>query len=221
MIGVVVPVHDEEATLRTCLVSALALGRDPALRGETVLVVAVLDSCTDASEAIAVGLGVEVVCIQARNVGVARATGARHALDAGARWLAFTDADTTVSPDWLSSQLALGADAVCGTIAVDDWSAHPPEVGERFVREYVDACGHRHVHGANLGVTTGAYLAVGGFQPLASEEDIALVRALSDGGYSIAWSSLPRVTTSARIRGRAPGGFAHAIRAHCEELAAL
>ena len=220
MIGVVIPAHDEESTLVRCLAAALELGHDPALRGEVVRAVVVLDACSDGSGAIAAAMDVETLSLDARNVGAARALGARHLLDAGARWLAFTDADTVVSRDWLSAQLALGADAVCGTIGVDDWSAHPPEVGARFVREYVDACGHHHIHGANLGVKREAYLAVGGFLPLPSAEDIALVKALADAGYDIAWSSMPRVTTSGRAAGRAPGGFADAIRRHREELGA-
>lgn len=221
MIGVVIPAHDEESTLASCVTAALQLRNDPALRGEVVRAVVVLDACSDASGRIAAAMGVETLRIDARNVGATRALGAQHLLDAGARWLAFTDADTVVSRDWLSAQLALGADAVCGTIGVDDWSAHPPEVGARFVRDYVDACGHRHIHGANLGVTREAYLGVGGFLPLASKEDIALVTALAEAGYSIAWSSLPRVTTSGRAAGRAPGGFADAIRRHREELGAI
>ena len=218
MIGLIIPAHQEEKTLAPCLAAALELRHDPGLKGEEVRIIVVLDACTDASEAIATGMGVDTLRIDARNVGAARALGARHALALGARWLAFTDSDTVVSRDWLSAQLALGADAVCGTIGVDDWSAHPPEVRARFAREYVDACGHRHIHGANLGVSREAYLAVGGFQPLASKEDVAIVGALSAAGYSIAWSARPRVTTSARKVGRAPGGFADAILRHCEEL---
>ena len=48
---------------------------------------------------------------------------------------------------------------------------------------------------------------VGGFAPLASSEDVALVQALEDVGASIAWSAAPRVVTSARRQFRAPGGF--------------
>jgi hypothetical protein len=40
-------------------------------------------------------------------------------------------------------------------------------------------------------------------------EDVALVNALLASGASVAWSALPRVTTSARKMARAHGGFAH------------
>jgi hypothetical protein len=59
-------------------------------------------------------------------------SGADLLLAAGARWLAFTDADSRVSPGWLAAQLVLDADAVCGSIAVDDWSDHPRSVRDYF-----------------------------------------------------------------------------------------
>lgn len=76
---------------------------------------------------------------------------------------------------------------------------------------YCDADGHRHIHGANLGISSAAYLGVGGFQPLKSSEDVALVKALQINGASIAWSAAPRVVTSARRNYRAPGGFGEAL----------
>lgn len=212
MIGVVVPAHDEEDLLEDCLASLVAARHHPDLMGEEVRIVVVLDACTDASLEVARRFDVAIVEVDARNVGAARASGARHALEAGARWLAFTDADSVVAPGWLASQLALGADLVCGTIVVDDWSEHPPPVKARHLRDYVDACGHRHIHGANLGIDREAYLALGGFSPRTSDEDVALVEAAQARGLLIAWSALPRVTTSARRIGRAPLGFAATLR---------
>jgi len=63
------------------------------------------------------------------------------------------------------------------------------------------------VHAANLGLSAQAYRKVGGFSPLACSEDQALVDALVAADVSIAWSSLPRVFTSARYDARARGGF--------------
>jgi hypothetical protein len=167
----------------------------------------VLDDCTDCSAAIAMSFGVVTLALQARNVGVARAAGARHLLASGARWLAFTDADSRVSPGWLAAQLALQADAVCGSICIDDWSGHPQHVRDYFRQTYVDADGHQHVHGANLGVSAEAYLRAGGFAPLACSEDVALVERLIEVGAQVAWSAAPRVMTSARHASRARGGF--------------
>ncbi|CAG4889218.1 glycosyltransferase family 2 protein [Paraburkholderia saeva] len=207
MIGVVIPAHNEEALLAACLSAVREAAVHPGLAGEPVQIVVVLDGCTDFSGAISHSFGVDTLTLNARNVGIARAAGASHLLDAGARWLAFTDADSCVSAAWLVAQLSLGADAVCGSISVDDWSTHPPCVREYFRNHYMDAEGHRHVHGANLGVSAEAYVRAGGFPPLECREDVALVDLLIATGARIAWSAQPRVVTSARIEARARGGF--------------
>jgi glycosyltransferase involved in cell wall biosynthesis len=213
MIGVIVPVHNEEALLADCLASLLAAGAHPALEGEIVRPVVVLDACTDFSAAIARGFGVDVIVVDVRNVGVGRATGATFLLDEGARWLSFTDADSRVSPEWLVAQLALGADAVCGSVCVDDWSTRPPRLRDYFRSRYVDADGHRHVHGANLGVSAEAYRRAGGFPPLKCREDVGLVDRLIETGARIAWSATPRVVTSARAESRVRGGFGDTLTA--------
>ncbi len=216
MIGIVVPAHNEEGCIAAALEAIHVAAAHPALAGEHVRVVVVLDSCTDATGAIAASCGVEVITLNARNVGAVRAAGASLLLADGARWLAFTDADTVVSPEWLVRQLELGADAVCGSIGVSDWRIHGAQADalrEDFTRGYCDADGHRHIHGANLGVSAAAYVRAGGFPPLACSEDVALVRALEASGARIAWSAAPRVATSARIDARARGGFGDAILA--------
>lgn len=211
MLAVVVPAHNEESAIGDCIASLHAAARCPRLHGERVLIVVSADACTDDTEGIARRCGAQVVRGAARNVGIARASGAQRALDAGARWLAFTDADSVVARDWFSSQLAQRADAVCGTIEVDDWGDYNERVRQHHLATYTDADGHRHVHGANLGVTALAYQRAGGFKPLVSSEDVALVEALRDSGASIVWSAAPRVLTSARRRFRAPGGFGEAL----------
>ena len=207
MIGVVIPAHNEEHHIGACLASLRLAAAFPQLAGEQVMPVVVLDTCTDDTESVAAAAGVRTVRLRARNVGRARAVGARLALDAGARWLAFTDADSVVAPDWLAAQLGLGTDAVCGTVTVDDWSEHDRAIRERHLATYQDRDGHRHVHGANLGVSAPAYRRAGGFPPLVCHEDVALVRALQAIGATIAWSAALRVVTSARRKWRAPGGF--------------
>jgi len=207
MIGVVIPAHNEELYLEECLISVLAAAAHPLLVAERVQIVVVLDSCCDASRTIAERYPVTVLEVQARSVGVARATGASTLIDAGARWLACTDADTTVPPDWLAAQLAHDADAVCGVVEVDDWSPHHPQVRARYEACYTDCDGHSHIHGANLGMTSAAYLSAGGFPALACHEDVHLVRALQALGARIAWSRSVRVRTSSRVDFRAQGGF--------------
>ncbi|MBG6076247.1 glycosyltransferase family 2 protein [Polaromonas sp. CG_9.11] len=207
MLGIVIPVHNEEAWLASCLQAVVKAAASPKLHRETVHTLVVLDSCTDGSACIAASFGIPTLQVQARNVGIARATGAQRCLEMGVRWLAFTDADTLVSPDWLAEQLDQRSDAVCGTVAVNDWSGHAPHLALRFKASYNDAHGHRHIHGANLGVSAQAYRDAGGFPPLACSEDVALVQALQARGASIAWSAAPRVVTSARKNFRAAGGF--------------
>ncbi len=207
MIAVVVPAHDEAAQIGACLRSIKRAAGCTALRGEPVLLVVVLDACSDHTGSIARALGAVTVSVDARNVGVARAAGVETALRAGARWLACTDADTTVAADWLSVQLALDVDAVCGTVAVEDWGVYGQAMRRHYDATYNDRDGHRHIHGANLGVSARAYRAVGGFPGLACSEDVALVEALERHGASIAWSAAPRVVTSARRDYRAAGGF--------------
>jgi glycosyltransferase involved in cell wall biosynthesis len=212
MIGVVIPAHNEADLLARCLRAAsIAAARHHAHSGEPVKIVVVLDACSDGSDAICAAFDVETVAIDARNVGLARSIGAERLLDAGARWLAFTDADSAVAPDWLDEQLSLGTDAVCGPVDVDDWSAHSPRTREAFSRVYLVADGHRHVHGANLGVSASAYRRAGGFEPLECAEDVALVCALLAAGARVAWSARPRVVTSGRLTARVRGGFADTL----------
>ncbi|MGF6275950.1 glycosyltransferase involved in cell wall biosynthesis [Massilia sp. UYP11] len=225
MIGVAIPAHNEEACLDACLRSLLRAARHPALAREPVCVCVVLDACADGSRAIvaqhqqrfaAAGCVLEWVEIAARRVGAARALGARRLLEQGARWLAFTDADTRVGPGWLAAQLAQDADVVCGSVAVDDWSPHAgmaAALREQFVRDYQDRDGHRHIHGANLGVSAEAYMAAGGFAAVDCHEDVMLVRALEHIGARFAWSAAPRVFTSARVDARARGGFGDTLAA--------
>jgi glycosyltransferase involved in cell wall biosynthesis len=105
MLAVIVPAHDEEEHIGTCLRSLGKASRCPRLDGEPVLIVVALDSCTDHTRALVLRWKARSVEVSARNVGVARAAGARLALACGARWLAFTDADSAVAPDWLAEQL--------------------------------------------------------------------------------------------------------------------
>lgn len=207
MLAVVIPAHDEEQHLGACLQAVARAAACPALGGEPVRVIVALDDCRDASARIAAEHGAQRVRLRARNVGRARALGAARALAQGARWLSFTDADSLVAPDWIAAQLAEGAQCVCGTVEVADWAGFDPRVRSSYDAAYRDTCGHRHIHGANLGVCAQAYRQVGGFAPLPAHEDVALVRALQAGGARIAWSSRPRVRTSARQDYRAPEGF--------------
>lgn len=207
MIGVLVPAHNEEALVGDCLRSIQHAARHSALEGEPVEILVALDSCSDDTAAICHALGVRTVALEARCVGQARRAAADLLLQSGARWLASTDADSRVPPDWLAAQLACGADVFCGTVRVSDWLDFAPRVRAAFLagEHYED--GHPHVHGANLGLRADAYRAVGGFPALAAHEDHGLLHALERHGYAIARHAHPAVATSARRDARARHGF--------------
>ncbi len=210
LLGVVVPAHDEEALLPGCLAALADAARHPALARQVIEVVVVADACTDATAALAAAAGVTVLELDAACVGAARRAGAALLVERGAWWLASTDADSTVGPGWLAAQLRLadaGADAVCGAVDVVDWSEHPPGVRTRFAASYQRRDGHAHVHGANLGVRTSAYVRAGGWSAVAAHEDVALVEELRLSGAQIAWSAAPEVRTSGRRDPRCSGGF--------------
>jgi glycosyltransferase involved in cell wall biosynthesis len=210
MIGVVIPVHDEDKILGDCLDAVRRAAMDSLLDAEPVEVVVVLDACTDRSAAIAIQRKAQIVSLQARCVGAARSLGASLALDNGARWIAFTDADTIVPPNWLSVQLDLYADATCGHVSIEDWSGYPSVVRERYLRNYsMDA---RHIHGANLGISAAAYRAAGGFAALKLGEDVALVSSLLARKADVRFAGPAHVATSARWESTIEGGFASMLR---------
>lgn len=213
MIAVIVPAHNEAHVIGRCLASIAVAAAHPGLGGEQVLVVVALDDCSDATAALCSQQGVLAVTLDARCVGMARAAAATCALEQGARWIASTDADTAVPPDWLWRQVNCGADAFCGVVEVVDWLDYPDAVRVAFDRGGVVQDGHRHIHGANMGFSAAAYRAVGGFPALATAEDVALVTALTDAQVSVAWLARPAVTTSARRTARAPQGFSSFLRA--------
>ena len=222
-VGVIIPAHDEEDLLPSCL-AAVRLAAAP-LAGVPVHVVVVADACTDQTAGLARAGGAAVLPIEARNVGAARAAGVVEVLrrtgplDPASVWLATTDADTLVPLCWLTRQLRYaegGWDAVVGTITVNDWRQYPAAVPPLFQQMYgapssAGGATHPHVHGANLGFSAAAYLAAGGFGPARTAEDHALVNALSAAGRRVLRTTTVSVVTSARRRARAPHGFSHLL----------
>ncbi len=130
-----------------------------------------------------------------------------------------TDADTIVSRDWALDHLRFAADGVEGVAGMADLDAVDHlSAGAR--RDYLDlmaerANGDRHsnVYGANLGVRADAYLDVGGFPVDGVGEDHLLWERLRIAGLRIVQPSALRVTTSARLHGRAAGGLADLLHA--------
>nr|WP_314145031.1 glycosyltransferase family 2 protein [uncultured Rhodococcus sp.] len=222
-IVVVVPAHNEQDLLDACLTAlARAQRRVGDVASVSVSTIVVLDACTDDSASIAARHpSVAAIEVAHRNVGAARAAGfaagPRDGSPLDATWFATTDADTRVGEDWLLGHLrhaAEGALAVAGTVAVD-FEGHVEEnlaVRSSYDAHYRNEFGHPHVHGANLGVRATEYLSVGGFAPLATGEDHDLVRRLELGGIECRRVCDIPVTTSGRLRGRAPDGMAGFLR---------
>ncbi|CAN5749212.1 glycosyltransferase family A protein [soil metagenome] len=212
-IGVVVPVHNEQDTLRECLKALLIAASRVSV---PVTIVVVLDACHDASAIVVQhfrSVHLQMIAVDAHCVGAARAAGmAEVPAQQGhsGTWLATTDADSVVPPHWLSAQLQharSGALVVAGTVTVEDWQDHSLGLAERARRDY-QATPHRHIHGANLSFSAHAYRRAGGFRPVQHDEDVSLVEAFNANSEPVVWATDLAVTTSARRNGRAPRGFA-------------
>ncbi|MFE5835654.1 glycosyltransferase [Arthrobacter sp. NPDC056493] len=242
-VEVVMPVHDEEHHLGPSL-HALGAAAETVRRHHPAMAVGitvVLDHCTDGSADIAdrfagswAGLGagpstgVRVLHRRFRNAGASRAAGVAAALgEAGAgrlqrTWLANTDADSRVPEDWLVRQLEIadaGWDVVLGSVEPDSAGMDPELVRSWRLRHPLEE-GHANVYGANLGVRASAYRQAGGFPPLRSSEDRALVEQLRRRGFAVTATDTTRVLTSGRTVARAPHGFGAYLRALGVETAA-
>jgi glycosyltransferase involved in cell wall biosynthesis len=209
-IGIVIPAHNEAETIAQCLASVqIAIEQLPPTVQASSLVV--LDSCTDATLSIIKSVGIEYLCCHSQCVGQVRDIGIRHAIVNGATWLACTDADSSVSADWLLQQIEhirhQKTDMICGVVTVDNWSHLSLHTKKAYMAHYQDKMGHRHVHGANLSFSKEAYLAIGGFAALACHEDVDLVNRFEAQCYAITWSNRVRVSTSSRLQARAKEGF--------------
>jgi len=212
MIAAIVPAHNEARLIGPCLQALLAAAQHRALAGEAVLIIVALDRCSAAPAAICRRFGVQVVRVEAGCVGVARAVASDHALAQGARWIGCTDADSRVPADWLVKQVQCGAGAFCGVVTVDDWQDYAPTVQRAFGAAEQARDGHLHVHGANMGFSARAYRDSGGFLPLMTGEDVALIAAIQASGTPVARLATPQVVTSARRHARAVHGFSDFLR---------
>lgn len=217
-VAVIVPAANEEARIGACL-TAVQIACDAVAPAVRARVVVVLDRCTDGTaEVVAAHRGVEAVASTARCVGTARRLGTERVLsttaDTATLWIANTDADSLVPPDWLVGMVdwaAAGADLVLGTVLPGPELA--PAGRARWLRLHDADDGHRHVHGANLGIRADAMVALGGWRPLATGEDADLVERAVAAGLCIRRTGTMPVLTSARALGRAPEGFSSFLRA--------
>ncbi|GAA5630112.1 hypothetical protein Acal02_00709 [Acinetobacter calcoaceticus] len=210
-IGIVIPAHNEEQHLSACLQS---IQQAVQLMGhEQVEILVVLDSCTDQSHAIVESHQVNWIECNYACVGKARDLGIRHLIQQGVTWVACTDADTIVDPDWLLCQMHhQPTDAICGIVVLDNINHLSAPQQQKYLAHYQDSMGHQHIHGANLSFSVDAYLQAGGFEPIPCHEDVSLIQKFMTQCSKITWSNLVRVTTSSRLNGRAPQGLSHFLK---------
>ncbi|HEV3267764.1 MAG TPA: glycosyltransferase family A protein, partial [Acidimicrobiales bacterium] len=155
-VGVVLPVHDEQELLADSLRSLVDAFDELQPSGLAATLVVVLDACSDASEVIARerrdeldreqgSVDLRVVTCRARNVGYARRLGCAVLLTRWSRiepstiWLATTDADSRVPPDWLTTQVLqheAGVEHWSGRVEVTDWSERRHESRLKWQRQY-------------------------------------------------------------------------------------
>ncbi|HSP76601.1 MAG TPA: glycosyltransferase family A protein [Cryobacterium sp.] len=220
---VVVPARNEEELLPRCLSAlAVAVAEVRGVAGQVppvIDVVVVLDRCSDGTAAVASDWPMfESVSTNGGAVGVARRAGVRHLLPTSdqftsATWIASTDADSAVPPNWLSVQLAFArnsVDLVLGTVVPDAGLSDGDR--ERWNSQHRLVEGHTHIHGANLGIRADRYLHAGEFARVDGQEDVRLVSALRGLRVSEIRTALIPVLTSGRLAGRAPGGFSGYLR---------
>lgn len=223
-VGVVVPAQNEQSTIERCIKSVMR-SCDASPRCGDVWIVIVADRCTDRTIELArreLGARGEVIECSAGSPGTARRIGAAAVMQhfraehPSSIWLANTDADTRVPSDWIATHLQhadANDTAVAGIVALDAEDLRA-DVEALYKSMYVlgpDGT-HTHVHGANLGVRADAYLDVGGWSDLSVSEDHCLWQRLMRRGWRLKSPASSVVHTSARLRGRAIGGFADTLR---------
>lgn len=218
-VDVVVPAHDEEATVAECLQSLLA-AREHLLRSRPWIdcsILLVLDTCSDGTADIAARFAGDVgtLAVEARSVGAARRAGAEAQLRPKARqWLAQTDADSAVPQHWLSGHAEAaesGVELLLGTVE-PTFATFTQQQRRTWHRTH--PLGHLpgNVHGANLGVDAALYRRLGGYAALREHEDVDLVQRARATGARVEANGGIAVSTSDRRVGRTPGGYAGFLR---------
>ncbi|HEU5265715.1 MAG TPA: glycosyltransferase [Jatrophihabitans sp.] len=220
-VAVVVPAADEQHLIAGCLTAlrrAACHLRDATPHPPQLDVVVVLDACRDrTADVVAEFPEVRMIEAAGRCVGAARALGTASALAATGEghdvWTAHTDADSQVPVNWLRQMVRAadgGADLVLGT--VDPGTDLPLGTRHAWRLRHSPDDGHRHVHGANLGIRAATLRRVGGWRPLRSGEDVDLATRVAGSGATVERTGAIPVYTSARHIGRAPAGFSSYLR---------
>lgn len=241
--AVIIPARNEEERIATCL-SALV----PQVHKDVVVVVVAnncSDGTIRAARGVIHDPALDVLDCTfdvSQGVGEARQRGCLHALAKYPKIqvLMTTDADCIVAPDWVNANRRHLAevDAVCGRIdpiaSETAILAHMPSkegadeaTYRALVLRFYDLLApenhnpyphHGEAAGASLACLASAWQAVAGFADVRTGEDREFVRKLRMAGYRVRHADDVRIQASCRLRGRAPGGMADALR---ERLAGI
>jgi len=224
-VGICLPVHNEEDMLPQALEALSRAMRALTFSGVECRLAVVLDDCYDHSRSLVhewtsskTDVSTLVVHSSAHNVGIARQAGCLalieswSTLDPSEIWLATTDADSQVPTQWLTHQVECASrriDFWAGRVEISDWSGRLETTSQLWGNRYYEETAP--IHGANIGLNAALFLEVGGFPPLATGEDEALRRAVSQTSSTILHDWRMPVRTSARALARAPLGFSYYI----------
>ncbi len=240
---VVIPARNEERRIAACL-RALS-GQAGSDFGVVLVANNCTDRTVQAAGLVAdtPGLRLDILeCIlpEGSGVGAARRLGVAHSLAVwpGVREVLTTDADCIVADDWIArNRWHLQHDtAVCGLVepmaselsVLDGIDIAPAEMEGRYERLVTDFYrrfmpgpfgldgAHGCAAGASLAMTVAAYSGIGGFADLATGEDRDIVRRLKAAGYAVRHAGDVRVAASCRLKGRAAGGMAEALRVRAD-----
>ncbi|QNE89928.1 glycosyltransferase [Corynebacterium incognita] len=221
---VVIPAHDEEDHIASCLAAVFAAARHVNIHVEVVVA---LDQCNDRTEQIVDDVPHDIHALsfsfaevgRSRHAGIIAGLVILRDVDKSNIWILNTDADSVVPPTWIATHLryAQDYDAVAGTVD-PDWGDTPQEIIDEYNRHYDNSPGHSHIHGANMSFGAGAYLDVGGFPRTDESEDVALLDLMLVDGMRIARIAEDPVVTSTRDSDRTPGGFSGYIAALGDEI---
>ena len=243
---ITIPVRSEAEHLGHCLDALAQTHQWPRLLREVILV---LNSCDDSSwdtaarwaagHDLPLRLMEVVLPASERHAGGARACALEVAVASvvhvPAAIVLTTDADSRVSPDWLTQAVAGidgGADVVAGAITVNDAgrALWPLSLQRRVCEEDAYAAlldeidsicdpvahnpwpAHRRCSGANLAFSAEALRRLPTLPSPPCGEDRALVAACVARDLRVRYDPDLWVETSARLRGRAPGGMADTLR---------
>jgi len=225
-VAVVVPVHNEAELLGRCLDALDVAVTHAEARGIRCAVRIVLDDCSDDSAMIAARHRFPTPPVDAACVGQARAHGVESALreldgiPAHRVWIANTDADSAVPPNWITMQCELaaaGADVFIGTVR-PDFADLTRSHRREWLRTQSPGAPNGQVHGASLGVRADVYSAAGGFHAVAEHEDVELIDRCRVLDVRLCASDDAEVLTSGRFVGRTAGGYAGYLRAQADLL---